>query len=1315
MGANKDIEEKFKKDVSKEIANLKEFLIQQGKEIVKIKQDTKIARELHGKGDGTPVGTSPDIKALLEKQQHALDKQKENTTKLSKLCLGTLTELEKLEKQQQEKQTDDKIRRLTDENKKLIHLVTALDQQVTVLEGRVERGGSRPPSRQDHPHGAGLGRDEVLRIVRDNMEPGGATREDVAVMIREQLANLQQENVHRDGQIESLITEMQNVIGQNREGSTQIKELNEKVRRLERDEFKEKAGLELATAISRIEKLELTGTRPAAADKQAVKPDPRVDRIDEEVRTLKSTVAENSVRLDEKLGNEIRGVASKVQDTKKYADDIGRGLEEKIVELDSSVKIISGKVERCMQTATSSKAAADEATKQLERLRKEEESARMERSEKSAVSSEEMTRDLHKLHTQTQFLEEKILSTEKTTESLKIDVKNTEKKLTTELAMVSEKVKTLSVSSKDDRLRTEDRLSRLEKDVTSARDTEDRVKELATSVSSVQKTLQSVEDSSKKIKTDLEVVKSDVKSTNASNGKCLKSVEDLNMKIFDCIHDTDALKDTIEKVSKKVDRRPPPEEADKKSELTNKLYNDLASKIEDLDGDVKKEVKKTKAELDKINMQVKSMETKLDERINTSNKEVTAAIDTSKSTSDRGIKEVKDEADKLKKEVKSLVGKLEETKQEAKSAKTETNSLRSSLDRLKGLEGELAGLKKDNTSTDKMNQLEKELSSLRTDLEKGLKDVKLVSTELKYLDSNIKKDAASGKTEIQALSKTVKGVEKDYTTLHNMVEVLNQQNGESAVSEEVAGLRSDLKKVASDLKACDKKVDDVEKRLTTKIDKNSGDIEGKVNEIKTTFTKTISTEAEAKSKKVKDELNVKIEACLKSVKSVEDKVETSSKSKPAAPDTKDVDARIETAKGQLKSAIDTAVQKCKDDITTKVTLCDTKVQKLREDTNLANKEANSKIKELEGKVGVLEKEGRKVPELDGRLKKVEDTTNKLTKQIESVEASSKQGPKTDNKEVDKLNKEIKESLSKWEGKMTAQETQVSQVKQSVKDIADKIGKLEKPSSKPDETKKEVDAVNKLVRENIKKVDDKLSAQEKGMKEISEKIGKLGDASKPMSQDTSKLVALTKAIDTIQENSKSLETMVKKMKTEVPTQKDLEKIRSEIMNKVGGGGGKELDVDHPDIGPLMDSLIMTNDRPYVDCTTLTPMTGNGLIKFERFNAMNKMPWDDANDQFIIQEPGVYAVCVSAILQDAVLSIKIASNMLEREVCTVGSREGLVGVQAPAFVSRNSLFQIEDDDNVCETILVEIHADNEDSFIDKNVCFSLFKIAESPGGD
>ena len=42
----------------------------------------------------------PDINSMLEKQAKELAKQKENTTKLSKLCLGTLNELEKFEKKQ---------------------------------------------------------------------------------------------------------------------------------------------------------------------------------------------------------------------------------------------------------------------------------------------------------------------------------------------------------------------------------------------------------------------------------------------------------------------------------------------------------------------------------------------------------------------------------------------------------------------------------------------------------------------------------------------------------------------------------------------------------------------------------------------------------------------------------------------------------------------------------------------------------------------------------------------------------------------------------------------------------------------------------------------------------------------------------------------------------------------------------------------------------------------------------------------------------------------------------------------------------------
>ena len=115
----------------------------------------------------------------------------------------------------------------------------------------------------------------------------------------------------------------------------------------------------------------------------------------------------------------------------------------------------------------------------------------------------------------------------------------------------------------------------------------------------------------------------------------------------------------------------------------------------------------------------------------------------------------------------------------------------------------------------------------------------------------------------------------------------------------------------------------------------------------------------------------------------------------------------------------------------------------------------------------------------------------------------------------------------------------------------------------------------------KTLTDKITVQEKTAKETAEKIGQISHRSQSLRSnsefirlnfpgklekadsgakaDTSssaKLVTLTKAIDSIQENSKSLETMgkpepliiicndfpVTKMKTEFATPKDLEKLR-----------------------------------------------------------------------------------------------------------------------------------------------------------------------------
>jgi len=55
-----------------------------------------------------------------------------------------------------------------------------------------------------------------------------------------------------------------------------------------------------------------------------------------------------------------------------------------------------------------------------------------------------------------------------------------------------------------------------------------------------------------------------------------------------------------------------------------------------------------------------------------------------------------------------------------------------------------------------------------------------------------------------------------------------------------------------------------------------------------------------------------------------------------------------------------------------------------------------------------------------------------------------------------------------------------------------------------------------------------------------------------------------------------------MKTEFSTPKDLEKLRVELSGKMGGG----IDPNHPDMGPIMDSLIMTSIYQSVNTSLLT---------------------------------------------------------------------------------------------------------------------------------
>ena len=47
--------------------------------------------------------------------------------------------------------------------------------------------------------------------------------------------------------------------------------------------------------------------------------------------------------------------------------------------------------------------------------------------------------------------------------------------------------------------------------------------------------------------------------------------------------------------------------------MTNKLYNDLSAKIDDVDSSLQRETKKTRSDIEKVNKDIKSLQTKCDD------------------------------------------------------------------------------------------------------------------------------------------------------------------------------------------------------------------------------------------------------------------------------------------------------------------------------------------------------------------------------------------------------------------------------------------------------------------------------------------------------------------------------------------------------------------------------------------------------------------------------------------------------------------------------------------------------------------------------
>ena len=150
-----------------------------------------------------------------------------------------------------------------------------------------------------------------------------------------------------------------------------------------------------------------------------------------------------------------------------------------------------------------------------------------------------------------------------------------------------------------------------------------------------------------------------------------------------------------------MDRRPAAEDLDKKSELTNKLYNDLSAKIDDVDSSLQRETKRTRGELDKILKDLRSTQSKCEDisvkEIQSLKEDLSGlrSVTSEVKTCNKDITIVKNDCDKNTKDISALKLKLDEMKKELTSTKTETTSLSNKFEKLQLLEKEFEQIKRD--------------------------------------------------------------------------------------------------------------------------------------------------------------------------------------------------------------------------------------------------------------------------------------------------------------------------------------------------------------------------------------------------------------------------------------------------------------------------------------------------------------------------------------------------------------------------------------------------------------------------------------------
>ena len=138
----------------------------------------------------------------------------------------------------------------------------------------------------------------------------------------------------------------------------------------------------------------------------------------------------------------------------------------------------------------------------------------------------------------------------------------------------------------------------------------------------------------------------------------------------------------------------------------------------------------------------------------------------------------------------------------------------------------------------------------------------------------------------------------------------------------------------------------------------------------------------------------------------------------------------------------------------------------------------------------------------------------------------------------------------------------------------------------------------------------------------------------------------------------------------------------------------------------------DDRPYVSCGLDAEVNTPGLLEFSQFELINKVSFDTDSNQFTLIEPGVYLLQMGATIQGGNLVAKLVSDDIGVDFMTIESNKN------SCFKSRSSMFTIDDDDQIAESLIVELVQDDAAEAapsVATDFFFLLYKISEVANTD